>query len=271
MSRNLNDLEDDFRSILIDSDNYCKEKDLTFTNPFVSEEEEEKIPSSSVGSSSSSSSSVLSSLQKDPNYQDFLSSISQNSSLSVSQSSSPMNPTNDSPTNVSLIFNELEQKIRSQKSLTKTLSDKQKQLAPQFLEELKKRPNATLETDQMTFSLRQKKRKRKIDGEIIVKSLASYLENFNMVPNDETKRKRFHDIENSLRQISQKELEYPENEQYKVQRVFLLQKKSEFFIFLAMEIMNFIERHRPEEIKPFLSKRRKKRRLDINGYSEFSY
>ena len=166
------------------------------------------------------------------------------------------------PPQIAIRYASLEKEIRKHREVTKQLKTEQRELEDQFVSELESLPNGAVETNDLHFSIRTRKKRSRMDTNHIVTCIASYAAHYGMVPSDEPRRSEFVQLHQDLKWIADERSTKPNDATLRQHHLDLNMKKKEMYMFMAMDIHRYIERSRSEMTVPFLSRRSKKRRMD---------
>lgn len=157
-------------------------------------------------------------------------------------------------------YAQFERKIRQQRVLTKTLTEERNKLEPEVFEHLKTLPNAMSKSDDLTFAILNKKRKRPMNTEHMIEHIASFNAYHSMYPDDHRCSADFdaveHEFEN-LRDLLKKD---SSNSDVRSQLVACNRRRRELYTLVASDLVQYIESSRQQYIVPTLSRRSNKRR-----------
>lgn len=165
------------------------------------------------------------------------------------------------PPDIALECEKIEEQIREHQAVTKELKDRRTALEPELFKELQELPNQSVHTDHMTFSIRNRKKRSKMNTEHIVRHLASYAAHHEWYPKDEPRRSEFLQLFADIKWITEERKKDPSNAVLRSQYLELLSKRKEMYMFLGMDEMNYAKMSREETIEPCLSRRVKRRRI----------
>lgn len=186
-------------------------------------------------------------------------------SLSSSSSSSATNTPRIEPPQIAIEYASLEQQIRKQREITKQLRERQGKLEEQFFQELENLPNGSVETNDLRFSIRTRKKRSRMNSDHIVTCNASYAAHYGLIPSDEPRHSEFVELHQEIAWVMNERKKDPENEELRAHQFALAKKKKEMYMFLAMDMQRYVERSRSETTVPFLSRRSNKRRKLSGG------
>lgn len=164
------------------------------------------------------------------------------------------------PPPIAIQYASLEKEIRKQREVTKKLKREQSELEEQFVNELETLPNGAVETNDLHFSIRTRKKRSRMDTNHIVTCMASYAAHYGMIPSDEPRRSEFVQLHEDLKWITDERSKNPNDARLRQHHMNLNVKKKEMYMFMAMDIHRYIERSRSEMTVPFLSRRSKRRK-----------
>ena len=139
----------------------------------------------------------------------------------------------------------------------------------QFVNELETLPNASVETNDLQFSLRTRKKRSRMDSEHLITCNASYAAHYGIIPSDEPRHSEFVELHQEIAWIASERKKNPGDASLREQQIELARKKKEMYMFFAMDMHRYAERCRSETTVPFLSRRAKKRRK-LNAESALS-
>lgn len=164
------------------------------------------------------------------------------------------------PPQIALEYANLEREIRKQREITKQLKQKQVEMEKDFFQELSNLPNNVVETNDLRFSIRTRKKRSRLDSNHMVTCIASYAAHYGCYPKDEPRYSEFVQLHQDLEWIQQQRSQDPTNDTLRRQQLDLNQKKKDMYMFMGMDMVRYIERSRSESLVPFLSRRSRKRR-----------
>ena len=161
--------------------------------------------------------------------------------------------------NVAEKYETLEKEIRKQRATTKRLRTEQNKLEPFLVEHLEKMPNSTAQTNDMTFSIKTRKKRKRMDPDHIIECLASYSCHYKIYPQDDRKNE-FSQLHQQIDDVNRLRAQNPSDDTLIQEQIRLNNEKRNLYTLFAMDQMRYIERSRTSEIVPFLSRRAKKKR-----------